>query len=325
MRRIQCTLTALVLASALAPSMALGSTVTSLAPDVSWLRGDFDVHGRPDGNSVLIRGKGGMIVFDTGRHAAHAEHLVAAAKADALPITNVFNSHWHLDHVSGNGALRAAFPQLQVWSSAAIHQAPAQEFLARGRERMRAANLKEADAAAREERARELARSEDTATLRIDHVVDATREVVIDGREMMIGHSADAATGGDLWLLDRASGVLASGDLVTLPAPFLDTACPAGFRAALATIVASDFKLLVPGHGAPMRRRDVKRYQRAVDALFDCADTSAEARTCAAAWHADVLPLMSASERENAVPYAEYYVAERLRADPATLAADCGP
>lgn len=325
MRRIQCALSLLVVASALASPMALGSAATSLAPDVSWLRGDFDVHGRPDGNSVLIRGKDGMIVFDTGRHAAHAEQLLAAAKADALPITSVFNSHWHLDHVSGNGALRAAFPQLQVWSSAAIHQAPAQEFLARGRERMRAANLKESDAAAREERERELARSEATAKLRIDHVVDATREVVIEGRRMLIGYSAHAATGGDLWLLDRASGVLASGDLVTLPAPFLDTACPAGFRAALEQVSALDFRLLVPGHGAPMRRRDFKRYLHAVNGLFDCAATNAEASVCAAAWQADVAPLMSAGERENVVPYAEYYVAERLRADPATLAADCAP
>ena len=45
------------------------------------------------------------------------------------------------------------------------------------------------------------------------------------GREFEVGLERYAATAGDVWLFDRQSGVLASGDLVTLPAPFLDTAC----------------------------------------------------------------------------------------------------
>ena len=44
---------------------------------------------------------------------------------------------------------------------------------------------------------------------------------------------ARAVTAGDVWLFDPATRVLAAGDLVTLPAPFLDTACPERWKAAL--------------------------------------------------------------------------------------------
>ena len=39
----------------------------------------------------------------------------------------------------------------------------------------------------------------------------------------------------------------------TLPAPFLDTACPSGWQKALGELAAVDFQTLVPGHGAPCR------------------------------------------------------------------------
>ena len=41
----------------------------------------------------------------------------------ALPIVAIVNSHWHLDHVSGNAALRAAYPRAQVYASDAIRDA----------------------------------------------------------------------------------------------------------------------------------------------------------------------------------------------------------
>ena len=37
-----------------------------------------------------------------------------------LPVVAIVNSHWHLDHVSGNAALRAAYPRAQVYASDAI-------------------------------------------------------------------------------------------------------------------------------------------------------------------------------------------------------------
>ena len=94
-----------------------------VAPDVSVLRGRFVSGAQPDGNSVLLRGRDGLIVVDSGRHAAHTARIVEAARAADLPVVAIVNTHWHLDHVARNTALRAAYPQAEVLASDAIHGA----------------------------------------------------------------------------------------------------------------------------------------------------------------------------------------------------------
>ena len=118
----------------------------TLAPGVWLQRGTFVPGQQPDGNSVLLRGRDGLVVFDTGRHAAHAQTLVDAAHALRTPVAAIINSHWHLDHVSGNGPLRAAYPHAQVFASDAIQQAMGgfladyrTQFSSRSRRRHRAA------------------------------------------------------------------------------------------------------------------------------------------------------------------------------------------
>jgi hypothetical protein len=59
----------------------------------------------------------------------------------------------------------------------------------------------------------------------------------------------DAVTAGDIRLYDAASQVAVLDDLVTLPAPFLDTACPADWTDALADVAATPFEVAIPGMG----------------------------------------------------------------------------
>jgi glyoxylase-like metal-dependent hydrolase (beta-lactamase superfamily II) len=59
---------------------------------------------------------------------------------------------------------------------------------------------------------------------------------------------------GDVWIFDRESRTLISGDLVTLPLPLFDTACPEGWQQALSRVADVDFETLAPGHGEPMSR-----------------------------------------------------------------------
>jgi glyoxylase-like metal-dependent hydrolase (beta-lactamase superfamily II) len=123
-------------------------------------------------------------------------------------------------------------------------------------------------------------------------------------------------TGGDLWLHDEQSGVTVLGDLVTLPVPFLDTACPQGWRAALVQVAASRFKIAVPGHGPPMTPDEVSRYRAAFDSFVDCANSQRPAEECGAQWAAAAGPMLGpdakAMERANAM--AVNYVA-MLRAN----------
>src|SRR3954447_25050700 len=74
----------------------------------------------PDGNTIILDAPRGLIVFDTGRHPEHAQAILDYAKARRRPIAAVVNSHWHLDHTTGNWDIRRAYPRVQIYASNAL-------------------------------------------------------------------------------------------------------------------------------------------------------------------------------------------------------------
>jgi len=89
--------------------------------------------------------------------------------------------------------------------------------------------------------------------------------------------------------------VLLAGDLVTLPAPFFESACPARWRASLAHLEKAPFDRLVPGHGAPMRRPEFTAYRKAFSNLLDCAAGDAAKNDCIDGWLNDASALIHSS------------------------------
>lgn len=316
-QRLVLALALVAFPAAAQPVAAAAAEPQALADDTWLLRGAFVPGRQPDGNSLLLRGPDGLVVVDSGRHAAHGAALLAFAAARGWPIVAVVNSHWHLDHVSGNPALRAAHPGLAVHASDAIDAALG-GFLARYRGQLQA-QLETAPDAAREDLRLELARIDAGAALRPDVVVRAPGPRTLAGRALQLGLAGHAATAGDVWLFDPATGVLAAGDLVTLPAPFLDTACPAGWQAALATLEAQPFRVLVPGHGAPLDRDGFARWRRAFDGLLRCAAGAAPAESCATGWIEAAGPLLAGHPEAFTRDLLGYYV-QHLRGPQARAA-----
>lgn len=304
-------------AGASPPSVSTGALraaeVQALAPGVFLLRGTHAPPRQPDGNSLLFAGDGGWLIVDSGRHAAHAARLRTVVDASGVPVQVLLNTHWHLDHVGNNPSLRAAWPGMRVLASPAIDDALS-GFLADYRAQLQQLLAKAGPDAPRADWEAELARIDAGAALRPDETVTADAERVLAGRRVRIGHEADAVTGGDLWLYDEASGVLAAGDLVTLPAPFFDTACPARWSAALARLDAVPFTRLVPGHGAPMDRAAFAVYRRAYDRLQACAAGTADAEACIAGWLDDAAPLLDHPQAQaQARDLLAYYLSAVLR------------
>ena len=293
-----------------------------LSADVYWLAGAFVPGQQPDGNSVLFRGAQGWVVVDSGRHSAHAGALLETVAASGLPIVAVVNTHWHLDHVSGNPRLRAAHPELVVYGSTAIDGA-LDGFLARYRTQL-SGLLAQPEAGTPAERSAwtaEVARIDQGRALRPDAPVAEGTGLELGGRSLQLGVALHAATAADVWVLDPASGVLAAGDLVTLPAPFLDTACPAGWLQALDALQAVPFRTLVPGHGAPMDADALRQYRDGFRTLLACAADGSDAAACADGWIDSMGPLLPPNEHAQARALIGYYVPARLRGDAA--AADC--
>ena len=85
--------------------------------------GAVPLNSGPDGNTIVLNAPRGLIVFDTGRHPEHAQKILDYAKARHRPIAAIVNSHWHLDHTTGNWDIRQAYPHVAVYASNAIEGA----------------------------------------------------------------------------------------------------------------------------------------------------------------------------------------------------------
>ncbi|MFN3388997.1 MAG: MBL fold metallo-hydrolase, partial [Allosphingosinicella sp.] len=206
MRRLALAMAA-VLASCAAPRAEGGAGAPwHLVP------GSFEPGGQPDGNSVFLDAPGGLILVDTGRHPAHTQKLLAYARQRGRPIAAIVNTHWHLDHTSGNGAVRAAFPQAEVLAGTAVRGALA-GFLARSREQAQARlDAGEVPEAREAEVRRFLALMADPRPLLPTRPVTASGETVLAGRPLQVNLAPHAATEGDVWLYDPASRTLVAGD-----------------------------------------------------------------------------------------------------------------
>ena len=314
----------LAVAAALAAGGAgRAEAAQALAPGVWLIPGGIRPDREPDGNTVVFAAPRGLVVFDTGRHAWHSQAILDFAKARRAPVAAVVNSHWHLDHTSGNLALKRAWPGLKVYATDAIDEALG-GFLKRSAEQGREAVARGGvPATLAEDIAQDAAVSADGARLKPDVVVRSSGRRPIAGRALDV-RLANGATRGDVWLFDPKTKVAAVGDLVTVPAPFLDTACPSGWRAALDAIWATPFSVVVPGHGRPLSRAEFGAYRSAFSALVDCAASGQDKQACAKAWALAIDPLIApddaTADRKRAVAWTVGYV-EMLRGP--GLAANC--
>jgi len=190
----------------------------------------------------------------------------------------VINSHWHLDHVSGNIGLRKAYPGIKVYGSGAINDALTR-FLAKSAESSRQMLATgKLDPVEREELTTDLATIASGEALKPDVVLSHAETLAIGGRKLQIHVAKDAATAADVWVFDPSSGVVFVGDLVTFPAAFLDTACANGWKKALEEVERVPFRIVAPGHGPLLSRKHFRAYFQAFEKLLSCSDSTQTAR-----------------------------------------------
>jgi glyoxylase-like metal-dependent hydrolase (beta-lactamase superfamily II) len=309
-------------AAAPAPSAAAVPAV-DLAPGVALLPGRFVPDVQPDGNTVIFRGPEGLVVIDTGRHADHTQSIVDFARRERAPVRVVVNTHWHLDHVGGNPRLRREFPGVRIYASSALSGALT-GFLASYRASLEA-QLEKAPSPEKAEPLRaEIAIIDAGPALAPDEIVAGSGERLLAGLHLDLHLETFAVTAGDVWVFDPRSKVLAAGDLVTLPVPFLDTACPERWGAALDHLAKTDFKVLVPGHGPPLHRRELETYRRAFGNLLSCAASTRGKQECIEGWMRDAGELLGNEDPAFTRALLDYYVGDQLRGDPARTAKLCG-
>jgi glyoxylase-like metal-dependent hydrolase (beta-lactamase superfamily II) len=265
----------------------------------------------PDGNTIIIDAPDGLIVVDTGRHKSHSDAILAFAAERKRPIAAIVNTHWHLDHASGNGRLKAAYPKARVYTTTAVDKVLAPGgFLARNLEDAKKMLASTTDAVRRDEIQIFIDTMEARTDLRPDVPLSKSGPMPLAGRPFDVHVTDRAVSDADVWLFDKDTRIAVIGDLVTLPVPYFETACPDRWRASLDDVWATAFETAVPGHGRPMTRAQFDTYRQAYGAFVSCVQSSNAPPQCADAWAGGVSSLVGDDpERRRAIAAnAEYYV-----------------
>lgn len=308
-----------VSAACAAPSAGTAADEFHLIP------GSVPMDKGPDGNSIFLDAREGLILIDSGRHPAHAEKLLAYASERGKPIAAIVNTHWHLDHTTGNYDIRQAYPQVRVYATTAIEGALA-GFLNRNRDQV---DKMLADPATPGARKAELIRGrsviDNPDRLRPTVPVSSSGSMRIAGRKLDVHVAPFATTEADLWIYDPKSRLAIVGDLVVDIVPFMDTACAGGWKKALEEVAATPFVTLIPGHGAPMDRAAFLQWKGAFDNFVDCGRSTKPRDECVASWKRDAAAFIDAAHSGYVGEAAAYYFDTRLRSSPEEQQKYCRP
>lgn len=92
--------------------------VTRLRPDIYLMRAPSELDKWTSSNSLVVVGSENVVVFDTNALASTSRLVLEEIRRITdLPVTAVINSHWHMDHWSGNEVYADAFPNLRIIST----------------------------------------------------------------------------------------------------------------------------------------------------------------------------------------------------------------
>lgn len=220
-----------------------------------------------DGNAVAILSRDGVLVFDAnGTPAAASAVLAEIRKLTDQPVRFLVLSHWHWDHWYGAEVYRDAFPGVQIIAhetARALMMGPAIEFNRPGLERdlpgYVASLEKKGDterlAAARFFLAQKRAVRHTLPNVTFQRQLD----LYFGGRHVQVQHHDRAVTPGDAFLYLPDEKIVVTGDLLVNPISFALSCYPTGWLRTLEHIDALDAVILVPGHGEPLRDKDLLR------------------------------------------------------------------
>ena len=285
-------------------------------PSYQLISGSVPFDKGPDGNSIILDARDGLIVVDTGRHPEHSAKILAGARKWGRRVAVIVNTHWHLDHTTGNLDIREVYPRAAVYGTNAVDGALA-TYLKQGRD---SANKALADPkTSPQDRARILRgryRVDHPETLRPTQPVLGSARMQVAGRDLDVRVAPFAATEADLWIYDRNEKLAIVGDLVVDIVPFMDTSCPDGWLRALDEIERTPFTTLIPGHGAVMSRADFLAWKRAFTEFVACGRSQADRSVCIAGWEKGAARFIDDAHREYVRRAADYYITTRLRSSP---------
>ncbi len=269
-------------------------TVTRIADGVWTIRHPDAPDTFPQSNTTVILGDRGVLVVDSCLLPSAAREDIAQIRQwTNKPVTWLVNTHWHFDHTLGNAAYVEAWPGVQIvatrhtqkaiadWNPGAVARYPQRD--ARFRKVLESGKnadgrpLTEGD---RKDYERSLAGlapvvAEMKNVVQVVPNVAFERELLVDlgGRPVEIRFLGRGNTGGDTIVYLPREKILATGDLLVHPVPYLFGGFPLDHPVTLRKMAELDATTIVPGHGEILRDKtyiyQVAEFLEASNAAMD--------------------------------------------------------
>lgn len=248
--------------------------VTELAPGIHAIRHKDATADWPSGNSLVVEGEREVLVVDSGVLPSAAREDIAQIKQwTDKPVRWLVNTHWHIDHNAGNRSYLEAFPGLAIVAQRATQAmmneynpgVPAR-FVAAYRKQLEALNRqvesgKGEDGKTLTPAAREAA--SDAASQLADFVgeyedfryqgptlvFDKRLTIDLGGRTVELLFLGRGNTQGDAVVWLPKERILAAGDLLDAPVPYMLGGYPSEWAETLGAVIKLDAAQTLPGHG----------------------------------------------------------------------------
>lgn len=274
-RRLAAALATLSCSSVASAQERPSPTRVDVAPGVYLFRTEPWLNIGNEGNSVVVVGEDGVLVFDTNGTVIGAQKVLAAIRTlTDKPVRWIVNSHWHWDHWYGTAAYKSVFPEVSVIAhekTRAMMMGPALDFNRPGVEEqlpgfitslekrlaeLETAALPPVDLA----RTRDvlnvargyLEQKRDVPLVFPDMTFTDSLEIDLGGRTVQVLNRGRAVTPGDAFLWLPEDRVLITGDLLIDPVTYALSVFPTEWLETMEYLDSLGAAVVVPGHGAPL-------------------------------------------------------------------------
>jgi cyclase len=226
------------------------------------------------GNCIAIIGDDGVLIVDSTSFPSHARQIIAEIKQmTKQPVRFLVHTHWHPDHLMGDGEFRAAFPGLAVISAAFTQKAItelAPKYIKGNAEQgaAYATSLRKQIQDGKDEEGKPLTdadkkyladyvRSVDFAVPEYQRYTTVVPNVAFNDsltvrlgkREVQILFLGRGNTSGDAVIFVPDSKVVVTGDLIVWPTPYSYGSFLSEWLQTLAKVKALGATTIIPGHG----------------------------------------------------------------------------
>ena len=269
-------------------------TVTKLADGVYEIRHPDAPDGFPQGNTLVVIGDRGVLVVDSGFLPSSTRLDIAQIRQwTEKPVTYLVNTHWHFDHTMGNGLYVEAFPSVQVVAQKEMQRLirdvnpgalrrytrrkEATELALKTGKKIDGSPLTEGERKRYELRVAglvpTLAELKSAVEFAPNVAFDKELDIDLGHRPVQILFLGRGNTSGDTVIFLPGEKILAAGDLLDHPVPYLFGDIPVDHANTLKVIAQLDFDTIVPGHGEVLHG---KQYLNQVTDLLTAVNTEVE-------------------------------------------------